>query len=176
MFNDRNFYGELYVVNGNVLSKYAKNKLVLTSNWGFAKIIEEKLDKVIIDVYYLQFSYYGYDVNHVSWEIVEKKDLCFLDWNMVKYMYNMGVQYIVEDYLKYVELFVCTKFGWFKDSIYGIVNFPLSYKTSKDAIKTYCSHHELHSEGTAWMVDQIESGKIDINEHINNLKSKYKIK
>lgn len=40
MFDDRNFYGELYVVNGNVLSKYAKNKLALTSNWGFAKIIE----------------------------------------------------------------------------------------------------------------------------------------
>ena len=174
MYTDRKYYGDLYVVNGDVLSKFAKKKLALTQNWGFVKVIEEKLDKLVIDVFYLDFPYYNHQVNFVSTEVVDKEDISLLDWNMVRYMYNIGVKYIVENYLQYIELFDIKSIGWFEESKWYIFRYPGNFKSSKEALKEYDNYWQCHEEGTAWMFDQIESGKIDIKEYMKELKKHYK--
>ncbi len=171
--SSRNYYGcDLKVINSKCVSKYTAKKLMLTKCWGFVKVVEEKLDKVVVDVFYLDFSFAHAPINFVSREIVEKKDISLLDWNMVRYMYNMGIPYIVENYLRYMEVFDTYSIGY---SWNHNEKWCISYYDKEEILKEYDDFFTLHSEGRAWMFDQIESGKIDIVEHIKKLKAKYKL-
>lgn len=169
----RNYFGDRYIINGSVLSKYARKKLGGSDSWGFVKVKESKGDKVIVDVYYLDFNYPNAHVNYISTEIVNKNDVVLLNWSIVRYMFNMGVTHIVANYLEYIELFKIIYTKSDVDSNWVICE----YKPLKDfeykPLKFYTSYFECYSEGQNWMFDQIEQGKVDIINHIETIKKKY---
>ena len=173
-FEERNYFGDRYIVNGDVLSKYARRKLATASNnWGFVRFVGSKLDKFIIDVYYLDFDYPNSPINYISREVVDKKDVILLNWDIVRSMFNMGVTHIVANYLEYIELFKIIYTKSDVDSDWVICE----YKPIKDfeykPLKFYTSYFECYSEGQKWMFEQIEQGKINLNEHLKNIKKKY---
>ena len=175
---ERQYYGERYVISADMLSKYAKKKLAISHNYGFVKIIDEFIgtDKVKVDVYYLDFCYGGFHpANFVSTEIVDKNDIKHLNWNTVKELYKSGVKYIVENYLLYLEIYNTSATGWnifSKNKQYGIYNWPDCFN-AEDAIQIYDNYDDLHTLGTEWMIEQVESGNVNIEEQINQLCKKY---
>ena len=171
---DRQYYGDLYVVDGKKLSSYANKKLQLTNGWGFVKVVENiSFDKVKVDVYYLDFVGF-YPVNYISTEIVEKKDIIELNWPMVMYLYNtQGCQYIIENYLHYIEIFIVTCEEWLGHKL-GLYPYPHCFDSNK-AIKIFEGDwHNQHLNITDFMIKYMDN--FDVENHIKKLKLKYKIK
>ena len=168
---DRQYYGDLYVVDGKKLSSYTNRKLQLTNGWGFVKVVENmSFDKVKVDVYYLDFSGF-YPVNYVSTEIVEKKDIVELNWSMVMYMYNtQGCQFIIENYLHYIELFIVSATEWCGGKL-GVYDF----NTNNTIMILDGDWDETHLKIQDFMIKYMYNN-FDEEQHIKNLKLKYKIK
>ena len=172
--SDRQYYGDLYVVDGKKLSPYTNKKLQLTNGWGFVKVVENmSFNKVKVDIYYLDFSGF-YPVNYISTEIVEKEDIIELNWPMVMYMYNtQGCKFIIQSYLHYIEMFIVTATEWCGQEL-AIFNYPDCFNVNK-AIKIFRGDwNEQNLEITDFMIKYMDN--FDIEGHINQLKQKYNIK
>lgn len=172
--SDRQYYGDLYVVDGKKLSPYTNKKLQLTNGWGFVKVVENmSFNKVKVDVYYLDFSGF-YPVNYISTEIVEKEDIIELNWPMVMYMYNtQGFQFIIENYLHYLEIFIVTSEEWLGHKL-GIYQYPHCFDSDKSIMTFEGDWDEQHLNITDFMIKYAEN--FDFETHIKQLKQKYNIK
>lgn len=176
--SDRQYKGDLYCISGENLSKYAQKHLQLTHGYGFVNVTEKypNTGKIKVDVYYLDFAYPTSHVNYISTEIVDENDIYLMDWSMVMNIYNNGGHnFIVENYLHYLEVYNTSAISWGcsdGDNRHAIYNWPDCFDEGK-AIKIYESFNDLHTLGKDWMIQQVETGKINLDEIIKKLKSKY---
>lgn len=170
MQRKRRYKGTQFVICGDKLSKYAREKLAITHNWGLVEIVD-KLDygKVKINVYYFDLSFPKASINYISTEIVDGKDICELNWPMVKYLYNtQGHNYIIKFYLRYLELFD-TLFEISDDDFIDYINV-YDYKTQK-LLKSfeYGDYSETNTVIQDWMMRKVDSNELDLDNHIKNI-------
>lgn len=176
--SDRQYKGDLYCVSGKNLSKYAQKHLLLTHGYGFINVVEKypNTGKVKVDVYYLDFTYPLSHVNYISTEIVNENNIHIMDWSMVMHIHNNDRRsFIIENYLHYLEVYNTSAISCFYfdgDNRYAIYNWPNCFDEGK-AIKIYESFNDLHTLGKDWMIQQVETGKINLDKVIKNLKLKY---
>ena len=171
------YIGDIYVIDGKKLSKYTHSKLQLTNGWGFVKVVKNmSFNKVKVNVYYLDFGFIYKPINYISTEIVDKDDVCLLNWSMIMYMYNtQDTFYIIKDYFEYLELYCVTSFN--DDNKSYIYHYGHRHE-DEYVVKVFdgneWSTQYLNIQN--WMIEQVELNKINIDKHISKLKSKYHIK
>lgn len=182
--SDRQYYGIIRLIHRSKLSKYLSKKVhsLCRAEYGLARIVKDFHDgKVKIEVYYFDVMCAYAGANHIGSDIVEKRDLEILDWNMVKRMHASGNKYIVQDYCLNIELFnrSNTSFGGFRedgtrDRRVAVYRWPDAFDESKALVifdeDDWFKYAELEAK---WMIEQIESGKVDLEKHIKQLNAKY---
>lgn len=164
-----NYIGDIFIVNGDKLSKASCKKLNNTK-YGIIKVIDNlPYDRLSVNVYQLNLRCPYNKLCYISTEVIDSKDICLLDWSMVKYIYNHEhVKFIVSDYLKYVELYE------YVIDVYTR-NINVCGFGSREIIKTFSNDdwNENVNDFEKWLYDKVESGEIDIFTHVKNLKLKY---
>lgn len=173
MTNERNYIGDIFVVNGDKLSKYTCKKLQkkYPNKWGMVEVVEHlPYDKIKVNVYSLNLKCPYNKVFYISTEIINSEDICLLDWTMVKYLYNCEhVKFLISEYFKYVELYEYFINAY--DRSIHVCNFG-----SDDIIKVFDGEwNENVIDLENWLFDKVESGEVDIFTHVKNLKLKYNL-
>lgn len=182
----RQYCGDILLVNCNCLSKYNSKKVRSLGGAKYAPVRIEKDfkdGKVKVGVYYYDIPCVYYPVNFIGDDIIEKKDIEVLDWDMAMKLHNNGDKYIIENYLRSIELYntSCLHFGGRdengnRDDRVGVYKWPDAFDEKRALFIADCDWFEHTKLITDWMIEQVTSGKVNLDDHIKNLKQKYNIK